>query len=232
MLDDDEWRWIDEMSRGSHDHVIYASTLPLMLGPALHMAEAWNEAVCDGAWGRAFSRLGERIREGVDLEHWSAFRASFKALEELMLAVAQGHDGGQPPASVVALGGDVHHAYLAEGTFAGAGEHAPVWQAVCSPLRNPLSERERKAIRAGMSRALAVVTRALARAAGVKPTRLGWNVVSPGPLFDNQVATIEIDRRAARLRFDKAGEAGLREVYARELTVASFARRDEPGILD
>jgi hypothetical protein len=216
MLDDDEWSWIEEISRGDHDHVIYASTLPVMLGPALHMAEAWNEAVCNGAWGSTMARLGERIREAVDLEHWSAFRESFISLEELMLAVAQGRHGGQP-ACVVALGGDVHHAYLAQGTFADAEGHAPVWQAVCSPMRNPLSGRERRAIRAGMSRRVALVAKALARAAGVKPTRLGWKLVSPGPMFDNQVATIDIEGRAAEIRIDKADERGLHEAYSHAL---------------
>jgi hypothetical protein len=216
MLDDDEWGWIEEISGGDHDHVIYASTLPIMLGSALHMAEAWNEAVCDGAWGSTMARLGERIREAVDLEHWSAFRESFISLEELMLAVAQGRHGGQP-ACVVALGGDVHHAYLAQGTFAGAERHAPVWQAVCSPMRNPLSARERRAIRMGMSRGVAVAVKALARAAGVKPTRLGWKIVSSGPMFDNQVATIDVEGRAARLRIEKADERGLREAYSHTL---------------
>ena len=220
MLDDGEWRWIEDMSRGDFDHVIYGSTLPVMLGPALHMAEAWNEAVCNGAWGSAAARVGERIREAVDLEHWSAFRESFISLEELMLAVAEGRHG-ERPASVTVLGGDVHHAYLAKGTFEGAGDHAPVWQAVCSPMRNPLSERERRVIRMGMSRRAAALARALARAAGVKPTRLGWDIVSPGPFFDNQVATLDLDGRAARLQIEKVDGRGLHETYTAELASAA-----------
>jgi len=216
MLDDTEWRWVEDMSQGEHDHLIYASTLPVMLGPALHMIETWNEAVCDGAWGSLMARLGERVREAVDLEHWAAFRDSFIALEELMLAVAEGRLGGRP-ASVIALGGDVHHAYLARGVFEGAGEHAPVWQAVCSPMRNPLSRREQRAIRLGMSRRVAAVARALARSAGVKPTRLGWEIVSPGPMFDNQVATLDLDGRAARIRIETVDERGLHESYAQGL---------------
>ena len=216
MLDDEEWGWIEDIARGDHDHVLFGSTLPVMLGPALHMAEAWNEAVCNGAWGSRMARLGEKIREGVDLEHWSAFRESFIRLEELMLAIAEGRHGGRP-ATVIALGGDVHHAYLARGTFAGSEDHVPVWQAVCSPLRNPLSKREKRAIKIGMSRAAAVLARGLARAAGVKPTRLGWDIVSPGPFFDNQVATVDIDGRSAHLRIEKAGEHGLRDTYERQL---------------
>jgi hypothetical protein len=216
MLDDGEWGWIEEMSRGDHDHVIYASTLPVMLGPALHMAEAWNEAVCNGAWGTWFARLGERIREAVDLEHWSAFRESFISLEELMLSVAEGRHGARP-ASVVVLGGDVHHAYLARGTFEGSDDHAPVWQAVCSPMRNPLSKRERRVIRMGMSRRLAVLARGLARAAGVKPTRLGWEIVSPGAFFDNQVGTLDLDGRDGKIRIEKVDERGLHETYTHAL---------------
>jgi hypothetical protein len=216
MLDDDEWRWIEQASHGDYDHVIFGSTLPVMLGRALHMAEAWNEAVCDGAWGGGMARAGEWIRQTADLEHWSAFRESFIRLEELMLAVAQGRHG-ERPASVSVLSGDVHHAYLAEGTFAGAHGHAPVWQLVCSPLRNPLSKRERRAIRAGMSGMVAAIAKGLARAAGVKPTRLGWKIVSGRPFFDNQVCTIDIVGRAARMRIDKASEHGLHEAYAHPL---------------
>jgi hypothetical protein len=221
MLDDEEWRWVEETSRGDFDHVVYASTLPVMLGRALHMGEAWNEAVCDGAWGETMARAGEKIRQAVDLEHWSAFRESFLCLEELMFDVAAG-GRGERPGSVCVLGGDVHHAYLARGSFAGSGDHAPVWQAVCSPLRNPLSKREKRAIRAGMSGAVAAIMKGLARAAGVKPTKLSWDIVSDGPYFDNQVCTIDIRGRQASVRIDKADEHGLHEAYARELAPSPF----------
>ena len=43
------------------------------------------------------------------------------------------------PASIVTLSGDVHHAYLFEVAFPrGSGARSAVWQAVCSPYRNPL----------------------------------------------------------------------------------------------
>ena len=76
--------------------------------------------------------------------------------------------GETAPGSVVLLSGDVHHAYLARAEFAsGNGGRSPVYQAVCSPLRNPLNSHERRAIRIGMSRGAERVGRALARAAGV-----------------------------------------------------------------
>jgi hypothetical protein len=39
-------------------------------------------------------------------------------------------------------------------------------------------------------------------------------------MFDNQVATIDIDGRAARVRIDKADEHGLHEAYAQTLARA------------
>ena len=56
-----------------------------------------------------------------------------------------------PPGTVVLLSGDVHHAYIAEARPADGQPawQAPVYQAVCSPLRNPLDANERRAIKLG-----------------------------------------------------------------------------------
>src|ERR1043166_8773474 len=53
MVDAKEWAWIEEHARGDVGHLLLGTSLPLLLSPALHHLEAWNEAVCDGAWGRA-----------------------------------------------------------------------------------------------------------------------------------------------------------------------------------
>ncbi len=84
MVDEAEWAWIIERSRGDFDHVILASTLPVFMLPGIHHLEAWNEAVCAGAWGRLAARLGERLRRAVDLEHWPAFQRSFGTMVELL----------------------------------------------------------------------------------------------------------------------------------------------------
>ena len=34
-----------------------ASTLPVFLPHGIHHLEAWNEALCDGRWGKAVARL-------------------------------------------------------------------------------------------------------------------------------------------------------------------------------
>ena len=113
MVDDDEWAWIEEQAAGDFDHLLLATSLPFALAPAIHDLEAWNEAVTAGAWGRPMAWVGEKIRQGIDLEHWAAFGDSFDRLGALIEAVAGGHRG-RPPGSVVVLSGDVHHAYLAE----------------------------------------------------------------------------------------------------------------------
>jgi hypothetical protein len=105
----------------------------------------------------------------------------------------------------VTLSGDVHHAYLFEIAFPrGTEVQSAVWQAVCSPYRNPLDGRERKIIRMGMSRPFHAVWRRLARAAGVKDPGIRWRLTGDGPWFDNQVATLTIDGRRIDMRLDKA----------------------------
>ena len=111
--------------------------------------------------------------------------------------------GGGPPASIVVLSGDVHHAYLAETAFdPEAGVESSVYQAVCSPYRNPLDERERRAIRTGFSRPFIAAMRALGRSAGAPDPGMRWRLAE-GPYFDNQVATIRLDGREARMQLDK-----------------------------
>ena len=58
MVDDEEWQWIAEHARGAYDHLIIASTLPVFMTPGIDGLEAWNEAVCAGAWGRLAARAG------------------------------------------------------------------------------------------------------------------------------------------------------------------------------
>jgi hypothetical protein len=204
MLDDEEWEWFYEHATGDFDHLLVATSLPWLLGRGMHYAEAWSEAVAGGAWGPAAARAAEQIRQTVDMEHWAAFQESFGRLVDLFREIGSGKRG-KPPASIVALSGDVHHAYLFEvGYPSGTGMRSRVWQAVCSPYRNPLAKNERQSIRIGMSRGFELVTRTLARLAGVRDPGIGWRMTGDGPWFDNQVATLVIDGREIEMRLDKA----------------------------
>jgi hypothetical protein len=203
MVDDDEFDWITERASGDVDHLLLASSVPYLLLPALHHVEAWNEAVCDGRYGKIGARIGELLRQGADLEHWAAFGASFERLTALIAAVGSGQRGG-PPASIVALSGDVHHAYLAEVAFPdAAGVRSRVFQAVCSPVRNPLVPLVRRLYRAAASSRAARLTERLARAAGVPRQPIDWQLTR-GPSFDNQIASLDIDGRDLTLRLERA----------------------------
>jgi hypothetical protein len=203
MLDEGEWQWAEVQLSGDVDHLLVVSTLPVLLSPTLHYLEAWNEAVCDGAWGRLAGRIGEKIRRAIDLEHWAAFQESFHRLVRALEEVASGRRG-RPPASIVLLGGDIHQAYVAQVAFrARIGAKSRLYQAVCSPFRHPLSKREQTVFRiAHRSRALRWFTRRMAHAAGVRDPTVRWRALQE-PTFDNQVACVRLDGRQLSLTIER-----------------------------
>jgi hypothetical protein len=226
MFDEDEWRWIEEHARGDCKHLLLGTSLPLLLAPGMHYLEAWDEALCDGAWGRPGAVAGEKLRQGLDLEHWAAFGESLERMMGIVRAVGTG-ERGEAPASIVALSGDVHHAYLAEVGFPpGTGMSSSAWQATCSPFRNPLDNKERTVMRFMASEPASRLMRALAGAAGVEAPSVRWRYAHDEPWFDNQVATLELDGRKARMVLEKTvgpdgdrsePELKLERVFEREL---------------
>ena len=197
MIDEEEWEWIEEHTRGSFDHLIIASTLPVFMAHGIHHLESWNEAVCGGVWGRRASQLGEKLRRAVDLEHWPAFHDSFERLVDLLRTVSNGNDG-DPPATLILLGGDVHTAYIAQVELAGKAGPTRVFQLVCSPFRNPLSPAERRVIRwTSSSFAVAVFSR-LARLCNVSRPSARWRFVA-GPTFENSIGELELNAEKARV---------------------------------
>ncbi len=220
MFDDEVWDWIVDHASGEFDHLLLITTVPYLLSPGFHHLEAWNERLCDGAWGKPVARGSERLRRALDFDHWAAFQFSFQRLRKLLEEVGSGKRG-KAPASIVLLSGDVHHAYLCDVAFRPeAGVQSAVYQAVCSPYRNPLDAKERRVIRAGFSRPFAAAARGLARLAGSPDPGIRWRPLE-GPYFDNQVATLRLDGRKAIARLDKT-VAGDDEEQALEKT---FERR-------
>jgi hypothetical protein len=202
MNDDAEYEWLSSKATGDVEHLLLVDTLPFFLVPAFHHLEAWNEAVCGGAWGRWATGWGEKLRRALDLEHWAAFNFSFRRLEKILIEVATGKRG-RPPATIIGLGGDVHHAYLAQiGFRKGIGAQSAVYQAVCSPFRNPLDRRERLVVQVSDSKPGQVIAHALARAAGVPDPEVRWRLAH-SPTFDNQFGTLELDGRSARVRIER-----------------------------
>ena len=225
IVDDEEWDWIVGRCDGDFDHLLIATTVPWLLSPAFDRFEAWNERMCDGAWGKPAAWAAEKLRREVDFDHWAAFGESFAKLRDLLGEVATGKHG-KPPASIAVLSGDVHHAYLCEAAYPketghGPAERSPIYQAVCSPYRNPLDENERRVVRAAFRRPMIALGRVLARAVGAPDPGIRWRALE-GPCFDNQVATLELDGRRATMRLDKTvpgedGKEALEESFSRRL---------------
>ena len=210
MVDDDEWEWFLEHATGDFDHLLIATSLPFLLPGGEHGLEAWNEAVAEGAWGKLGSRLGEKMRRALDLEHWAAFRRSFERMSEALEEIASGKRG-KPPSTIVFLSGDVHHAYLAEVAFRrSVGARSAVYQATCSPFRNGLDTNERRMVRFASGPVGQAIGRLLCRSAGVPPARIRWRV-DEGPWFDNQVATLSFDGPTAHFRIEKTHPDDWRE---------------------
>ncbi len=222
IFDDEVWDWVIDHASGDFDHLLIATTVPYLLSPGFHHLEAWNERLGDGAWGSLIARGSEKLRRAVDFDHWAAFQFSFQQLRGLLEEVGSGRRG-KAPASIIILSGDVHHAYLCDVAFRPDAEvESSVMQAVCSPYRNPLGERERRVVRAGFSRPFGAVARGLARLAGAPDPGIRWRLLE-GPYFDNQVGTVRLDGREAIVRLDKtiAGdehEKALEKTFERRVT--------------
>jgi hypothetical protein len=222
MVDEAEWDWVTASSAGDFDHLVLATSLPLLLPHGIHSLEAWNEAVCAGAWGNRVRAAGERLRQAGDLEHWAAFGASFTAFEKLLGDLAGG-PAGTAPASVTVISGDIHNNYLAAVDLPGAASPGTaVHQAVCSPVHNVLPGRLRLVYWLVTSWFGDFLTTAAARLAGVPASRARWRVTE-GPWFATMLAELSYDGRQARVRFDRAvpgtsSPPGMEPACERDLT--------------
>lgn len=101
-----------------------------------------------------------------------------------------------------------------------AGGESAVWQAVCSPFRNPLGPGIRRIDALSRRRPLAAVSSRVARLLGMRGQPVRWKVTH-GPWFDSQLATLVLDGRHATMLLEKTepdGEpGGLDEVMRADL---------------
>ncbi len=203
MIDEKEWQWVEARTRGEFTHLMLGTSLPILLGHGIHYLEAWSEALCAGAWGGWWAKQGERLRRWLDLEHWSAFGIAFKRIVNLIRQISTG-EHGHASATLTILSGDVHHVYLAEAKFPQGPVHSAVYQAVCSPLRNPLDANDRRIMRAGWSRWASALMRSIARMAGVGQPDVSWSLCHDEPWFDNQIAILSFKGPEASICFEKS----------------------------
>jgi hypothetical protein len=202
LLDDEELAWFDRHLVGGFDHLLIGSSLPFLLADGLHHVEAFSETLADGGRGPRTSRVGERIRRGVDLEHWAAFQDAFLRTCGMVSEVARG-ERGPAPQTIAFLGGDVHHSYVTEAwPVHGTPFRSRVVQAVCSPIRNPLPSVMRF-VTAFSSYGLAgPIGRLAARSARVPEPPWRWRYLGH-PWFDNNLATLEVVPDGLRLWWAK-----------------------------
>jgi hypothetical protein len=188
--------WLDEQLTGGPDHVVVASTVPVLLPPAANFLEAWNEAVCAGAWGQRARGPAERLRQALDLEHWGAFQYSLRRLAAGVGELARG-ERGPAPATVLLLSGDVHFSYLARvHGLDGPEGTSRVAQLVSSPLCNQLPVNLRRLARLSATGLFAVAGRVLTRLARVPDSGLRWRLEGR-PYFGNTIGEVGFDGRAA-----------------------------------
>ncbi|MCL6301208.1 alkaline phosphatase D family protein [Streptomyces kronopolitis] len=205
MLDKAEGEWLRQAvleGRGGYDHLLLGSSLPWLLPHLVHAAEGWNAALCAGARGPRWARRSEFLRQRADLEHWAAFPESFAALHEL---ITEAGSGDRAPATVCVLSGDVHHAYVAEPRRRGPGPHpaSRVLQLTCSPVHNSIPGVLQAGFRFGWSRPGRWLGKLLARHGRLPRPPVKWRRTG-GPWFGNQLMTLTLVGRAARLALDQA----------------------------
>ncbi|QQM43603.1 alkaline phosphatase D family protein [Streptomyces liliifuscus] len=224
MLDPAQEAWLREQvleEPGSYDHLLIGTSLPWLLPNLVHDAEGWNAALCRGERGERWARFGENLRRAADLEHWAAFPTSFDTLAEL---IAEAGSGPQAPATVCVLSGDVHHAYIAEPVWREGlpGPDARVLQLTCSPVHNSIPLSIRLGFRFGWSGVGRAIGRRFARHGRLGRPPVDWRKTG-GPWFGNQLMTLTLRGRSARLRLDQArqergGAARLRTIVESELS--------------
>ncbi|WP_158939293.1 alkaline phosphatase D family protein [Streptomyces sp. NRRL S-87] len=204
MIGPAELAWLRENAlegHGGYDHLLFGVSLPWLLPPLIHDAEAWDAALCRGVRGPRWARIGEDLRRRSDLEHWAAFPQSFTALGDLVEQVAT---GPRAPATVCVLSGDVHHSYVAEPRLATT---SGVFQLTCSPVHNSVHRLVNLGFRFGWSRAGRSLGRMLSRHGRTGRPPLTWRRTG-GPWFGNQLMTLVLEGRTAHLTLDRAAGTG------------------------
>jgi hypothetical protein len=206
MLDPGEESWLREQvlgDPGSYDHLLIGTSLPWLLPHLVHDAENWDAALCRGERGARWARFGEYLRRRADLEHWAAFPSSFEALADLL---AEAGSGPQAPATICVLSGDVHHAYVTEARWPSRAAGAPdarVVQLTCSPVHNSIPLTMRLGFRFGWSAVARALGRGLTRHGRCPRPSVSWRRTG-GPWFGNQLMTLTLRGRSARLRLEQA----------------------------
>ncbi|WP_067652607.1 alkaline phosphatase D family protein [Nocardia harenae] len=211
MVGAEEFDWLEENAAGDIDHLLIGSSLPWLMPPALSHFQSLNERAAGLPGWRG--RLGEKVRQEADLEHWPAFRKSFERLAALIRRIGSAENA---PATISVLSGDVHHSYAARADYQEPTK-STVLQLVCSPVHNEPPKIFHAVFAAAWGRRLARALRRLADRRGISPDPVRWEKIS-GPHFGNSLAALHLDGRRGRFVLETArAECGLVRVAELEL---------------
>jgi phosphodiesterase/alkaline phosphatase D-like protein len=221
MIGEKEFRWVEANSEDNPetlDHLLLASSVPWLMPPAIGDLETLNERTAERDGWRG--KLGEKLRQAGDFEHWPAFYKSLVRLGEMIARIANHPDG---PATISVLSGDVHHSYAARAEVDGVSpDGSTVHQLVCSPVHNYVPSFIKPAFTLGWTKPAAALTGWWVRRRGVPSPPVAWTNVC-GPLFGNTIATVEVDGRGAQVFFEQPGKTE----ELREAGRVSLSARDE-----
>jgi phosphodiesterase/alkaline phosphatase D-like protein len=193
MVGDGEFEWIEENATGDFDHLLIGSSLPWLMPHAISHLQSLNEVACRQPGWRG--RLGEKLRQAGDLEHWPSFRASSDRLARLVKRAAK-----TDTATISVLSGDVHHGYAAKVTFP-EPVNAAVYQLVCSPVHNKLPWYVKPFFFLSWRRWLAALLRGrMLKKVGPQPVE--WEKVG-GPWLGNMIATMRANGRTAEMLMER-----------------------------
>jgi phosphodiesterase/alkaline phosphatase D-like protein len=198
MLDENEWRWLEERLEQPTRHLLIASSLPFLLPHSIHDVEYWNQQLAAGEWGPQVAEVAEKMRREFDLEHWAAFPAGF---DRMMRLVMQAATREEPPESIALLSGDIHHAYVSRLEVGDGG--CPVHQVVASPLRQTVTPPVMRVYRAGVGAVGQGLGKGLTRMVGLERPSVEWERITE-PLFANHIATLEAAGAGTHLRIESA----------------------------
>ena len=220
ILDDAEWEWLERHLEGDFDHLLIATSDPVVLAPGAPSRRALGRGdrrrglgpAAARSWGSGFaapptSTTGPR---------------SATSFERLMGLLARAGGGRVRPGAGLdhvairrrppRLSGRARVSRDATGSRAASGRR--------SARRTATRSRAASARRSklGDSAARRAIFRGLARLAGVAREPVRWRLVE-GPFYDNQVATPD-DRRAAPLSCGSSARSAIRRS-----TIANSTRR-------
>lgn len=239
MVSDAEFDWIEQraLAPGELDHLVLGTSIPWLLPQVISDLQAATEK--GGERGGRIGRVAEYLRQEADLEHWPAFGHSFARMAELIRAACRPGDARPAPATVSVLSGDVHHSYTATadvfaddpgGRPAGAGTR--VGQLTCSPVHNIVPGFMKVLFRITWSRFIGRFSTSWTRGTGAGRAGVSWEKTS-GPMFGNQIATLETDGRRATCRFETPRSASTLDTVAEvELTPREAPAASPAGVAD